>query len=134
MNIYNSLIFKIIPKSYTAITLGPVILYRSSKPSFKVRNHEFIHRQQWVEMLLITLIPCMILGGWWNVIPFIAFYIWYVIEYLISVIYNKFLKQYNQNRSYHSIAMEMEAYDHEFNTRYLVDRKAFEWIKYLGKL
>ena len=32
------------PKTYTAITLGPLTLYRFDKASFITRNHESIHR------------------------------------------------------------------------------------------
>lgn len=71
------------------------------------------------------------------------YYIMYGVEWLISFIYNVckniFIKEKLSlseinNKAYHTLAFEMEAYDNEGKEDYLETRKGFAFIKYYGKV
>jgi len=95
---------------YTGTALFPFILIRKKDlPVGDVLiNHERIHLQQQLELLLIP------------------FYILYFTSY---VFYR--LKGLKHNAAYRSICFEKEAYQHEKNMNYLKGRKAFAFMSYL---
>ena len=91
-------------------------------------NHESIHAKQYVEigiLSLLLLLPLIFNGLWWLwlLLSVFAFYILYVIEWLIRL----FMK----GNAYHNISFEREAYSNQKNLDYLKERKWFVWIKYL---
>ena len=134
MEIFNSKIAGLLG-GYSAITLGFISLYKrdKNKVSETTRVHESIHRQQWRECFIL-LSPLFILGDLWCLLPILGFYIWYLVEYFISVIISSIKGDYMQHKSYRSISFEMEAYDKEGVVNYLSKRKSFAWVKYLGKI
>ena len=72
----------------------------------KTMNHETIHFQQQLELLVIP------------------FYILYVLEWVVkSIIYMSFKK------GYYNISFEREAYDNDENYTYLEERKRYSWFK-----
>lgn len=73
-----------------------------------ILNHEKIHTEQMKELL------------------YIFFYLIYCVEYLI-----KFICCFNFHKAYHNVSFEKEAFDNEFNLKYLENRKRYNWIKYL---
>jgi hypothetical protein len=76
----------------------------------KMVNHETIHFQQAIEL---------------GVIPF---YILYILEYIIkSVLY------FSIEKAYKNISFEREAYENEYNLKYLKQRKRYNWIKRIIK-
>ena len=72
----------------------------------KTINHETIHFQQALELLVIP------------------FYILYVIEYAI-----KALRYLNIEKAYKNISFEREAYANERDMNYLANRKRYNWVK-----
>ena len=91
-------------------------------------NHERIHSKQYVETditFAILLLPLIFIGLWWLwlTLSVFAFYIWYIIEWLIRL----FMK----GNAYRNISFEREAYSNEDDVIYLEDRKRFAWFKYL---
>lgn len=99
--IYN----KIIPfKGFKAINLFGIIFARHRLFEADL-THEQIHTRQMREML------------------YIPFYIWYVIEWLIKLIwYHSF------HKAYRNIKFEKEAYMYQYNKAYLTYRKHYSWI------
>ncbi len=95
-------------KRVAAITLFPFIILR--RPEMKKRkkliNHEKIHIQQQLELLII------------------GFYIWYLLEYVIRL-----LRYQNHYSAYRQISFEQEAYDNEDNPDYLANRKLWAFCK-----
>ena len=92
-------------KDIVAITLCPFGIYNDSKrPS--TLNHEKIHWQQQLEMLIIF------------------FYIWYLVEWLIRL---------TKEDAYMNISFEREAYANDYNLDYLNSREPYSWVKYLIK-
>ena len=89
------------------ICLAPFGIYLHEKHINNKRtiNHEKIHWKQQMEMLIVF------------------FYLWYFIEWLIKLIYNR--------NAYYSISFEREAYENDGNSEYLINRKNYNWIKYL---
>lgn len=113
--IYNN----IIPfKGFLAINLCGLLFVRH-KNKYKIEsnkgkivvNHESIHTEQIKEM------------------AFIFFYLWYLIEWLIRLLFiHPFSKE-----AYRTISFEKEAYSNEDNLDYLKDRKHYCWIKKIFK-
>ena len=94
-----------------AITLAPFgIYFKYDRYLFNKRlvNHESIHWQQQMEMLIIF------------------FYLWYFIEWIIRLFTNF-------GNAYRSISFEREAYANDTNKEYLKTRKPFSWLKYIFK-
>ncbi len=89
---------------YKGITIYPFVFYKGDlNPRFK--NHESIHIQQQIELLVVP------------------FYILYGILYAVNRI-----KGMNHNTAYRSNFFEKEAYDNEHNLKYLNSRKRFAWF------
>jgi len=98
----------LIPKGFRGITLFPFIFV--SKPDLKqnpvVINHEKIHIQQQIELLILP------------------FFLWYGIEFLINWIRYK-----DKNLAYRNISFEKEAYANEKDLTYLNQRSFWRFLK-----
>jgi len=120
-----------------AITLMPFGIYMKEKYLTDVRmtNHEKIHWAQQLEMFVTGLIIAIIVVGillamkifsLWLLtsiaFPFLFFYLWYVIEWIIRIFVNG-------SQAYRSLSHEREAYDNDDNLHYLETRKHFAWLK-----
>ena len=98
------------------ITLWPFIILRkksqyTNESQHKIKktiNHESIHFKQQEELLVIP------------------FYILYVLEWLIKLLF------YGK-KAYNNISFEREAYGNESNFDYLKERKRYNWIKLIFK-
>ena len=96
------------PKGFLAINLfGLLFCKKDAKINDVIANHESIHTSQMKEML------------------YIPFYLWYVIEWLIKLLF--------KGNAYRNISFEREAYDNQYNLNYLKERKRYSWIKRLFK-
>ena len=96
------------PKGFLAINLfGLLFCKKDAKINDVIVNHESIHTSQMKEML------------------YIPFYLWYVIEWLIKLLF--------KGNAYRNISFEREAYDNQYNLNYLKERKRYNWIKRLFK-
>ncbi len=101
-----------IKQNAIAIALWPLIIVRH--PMFKydarIINHERIHLRQQVEMAVLF------------------FYLWYVLEFLYH-----FIKIKNIDEAYFAISFEREAYYHENDYAYLLQRQFWAFWKFLHK-
>jgi hypothetical protein len=88
------------------ITLFPFVIVRH--PSKKLINHETIHIQQQLELLVIP------------------FYILYGLMYLFN-----YIKYRDINKAYYAIPFEKEAYANEEDYDYIQKRRLYSWIKYI---
>ena len=70
-------------------------------------NHERIHLRQQAELLVLP------------------FYVLYLLNYLFNLI-----KYRNHYKAYLYIVFEREAYAHEANLRYLLQRKPYTWYRF----
>ena len=101
---------KLLPSGVIGITLAPFGIFFRRESYMKYANHtnhEKIHWKQQMEMLIIF------------------FYIWYGIEYVIRL--------FGTGNAYRAISFEQEAYDNDDKYRYLLQRKAYAWTKYIFK-
>lgn len=71
-------------------------------------NHEKIHIQQQMELLIVP------------------FYVFYLLNYFINLIAYR-----NHNKAYRNIVFEREAYQNEINFDYLKTRNPFSFLKHL---
>lgn len=92
---------------FMGVSLCPFGIYVDTWSDKYVINHEKIHWQQQLEMLIIP------------------FYIWYLVELTIRRIS---IGKYN---AYTSLSFEREAYQNQYDMGYLKRRKPYSWIKYL---
>jgi hypothetical protein len=97
-------------KNIIGITLCPFGIYVKIEYLTRVKtiNHEKIHWQQQLEMLIIF------------------FYLWYIIEWFIRIFING-------KKAYVSLSFEREAYTNAGNEDYLKIRKPYAWLKYMKK-
>lgn len=104
-----------------------------------VQRHEKTHWQQQIEMCVVSGIISLITGivlllfgvfSWWILLllifPFLFFYIWYLIEWIIKIFVNG-------NQAYQSLSFEREANAFEDDSTYLERRKHFAWLKFISK-
>ena len=97
----------LIPKGYVTITLYPFIFLKNQndRDNEILINHERIHLQQQIELLIIP------------------FYLWYIIHFLIN-----YFKYKNWEKAYRNIIFEKEAYNNENDLNYLKKRKRYAFI------
>lgn len=100
----------LIPKGYRGLTLFPFVFvkYRADKENLVFINHERIHLQQQLELLIIP------------------FYIWYIFEFFIRLIQYK-----NKNLAYRNISFEREAYGNESDLEYIRHRPFWKIFKFI---
>ena len=92
------------------MALFPFILSRRKSPGKVFLNHECVHLRQQLEMGILL------------------FYVWYLAEYLIQLAAGK-----KHLEAYYNISFEREAYKNEGNADYLVHRKFWSFLKYIGR-
>ena len=88
------------------IALFPFVIVR--KPLKKLINHESIHIQQQLELLVI------------------GFYLLYGLMYLVN-----YIKYRDTMKAYYAIPFEKEAYANQENYGYIKNRGLYSWIKYI---
>jgi len=95
-----------------AIALWPLIIVRH--PMFKydarIINHERIHLRQQLEMAVLF------------------FYLWYVLEFCYH-----YFKLRSIDKAYFAISFEKEAYYYEHDYAYLLQRKYWGFLKFVGR-
>ncbi|TAG03121.1 MAG: hypothetical protein EAZ44_06285 [Cytophagia bacterium] len=91
---------------YDGMTIFPFIILKEKglEKNEVLMNHEKIHIQQQIEMLIIP------------------FYILYGLDYL-----RKYIKYKNHDDAYFNIVFEREAYQNEQDLTYLKKRKFWNW-------
>ena len=97
---------KFAPININAITLGPFVFSRGVL-SERVKRHETIHFQQYIETLLIG----------------------FLLIYLYDYVRSGFKFGFNRE-AYLNIRFEQEAYDNDTDVDYLENRKYFAWLEY----
>ena len=100
----------LVPKGYTGLTVFPFVFlkYNRLKNDEVLINHERIHLRQQLELLVLP------------------FYVFYVVEFLISFVQYRAWK-----KAYRNISFERESYLNEDNLNYLQTRKFWQFIKYI---
>nr|WP_262733776.1 hypothetical protein [Gaetbulibacter sp. NE] len=100
----------IVPKGYVGVTIFPFVFlkYKALKEDAVLLNHERIHLQQQIELLIIP------------------FFVIYGFEFLIRLL------QYKRwSLAYRNISFEREAYFQEAQLDYLKYRRLYSFLKYL---
>ena len=92
------------------MALFPFIFVKSLqiKANQQIINHERIHLRQQLELLVIP------------------FYIFYVLNYILNLLYYR-----SHNKAYQEIVFEREAYGRDKDADYLRSRKFWAWVKFL---
>lgn len=93
-----------------AMALFPFMIFKNAahQNNALLINHEKIHFQQQLELLILP------------------FYVLYLLNYLINLIRFR-----NHSTAYFKICFEKEAYANDHNTAYLQHRKWYAWLNYL---
>ena len=100
----------LIPKGFRGITLFPFIVVSEYdlKQNSVIINHEKIHIQQQIELLILP------------------FFLWYGVEFLIKWIVYK-----DKNLAYRNMSFEKEAYANEIELTYLKQRHFWSFLKFI---
>ena len=100
----------LIPKGFRGITLFPFIVVSEYdlKQNSVIINHEKIHIQQQIELLILP------------------FFLLYGVEFLIKWIVYK-----DKNLAYRNISFEKEAYANEIEFTYLKQRHFWSFLKFI---
>ena len=113
---------------YKAINLFGVLFVRSNAKIDEVTiNHEAIHSSQFVELMILFAVATVFIRWWLPMFAPFAFYVWYVVEYLIHLIRFK-----STHIAYRMISFEREAYTNQGNANYLPKRTWFSFLNYIG--
>ena len=97
-------------KGFVAMTIYPFIFVRKEyKDVFtkEVELHEAVHGVQQLETF------------WFG------FFLWYIIEWLIRVLFSKYSFSH---KAYRNISFEREAYSHQTEENYIENRKHYIWL------
>lgn len=99
----------LIPKGYRGLTVFPFVFvkYRLDKEDSVFVNHERIHLQQQLELLVIP------------------FFTWYFFEFILRLFQYK-----NADLAYRNISFEKEAYANEKDLNYLKRRSFGNFFRY----
>ena len=97
-------------KGFRAINLFGIVFARKEclPLSERVINHETIHSHQIKEL--------------W----FVGFYVWYVCEWIVRLLYYR-----NLNKAYKAIGFEKEAFSNDADIHYLNGRKPYAFLSYI---
>lgn len=100
----------LIPKGFMGLAIYPFVLLREQKDVAvqEVLNHEKIHLQQQLELLIVP------------------FFLWYFLEYLIRLVQYK-----DKHLAYRNISFEREAYANEKEFGYLKKRSFWQFLKHI---
>ena len=100
----------LVPKGYSGLTFFPFVFLKRKDLCYDavLLNHERIHLKQQLELLILP------------------FYIIYLIEFLVRLMLYK-----NWDLAYKNISFEREAYKHESQIEYLLNRPFWSFLKYL---
>ena len=100
----------LIPKGFRGITMFPfIVVYEYDlKQNSVIINHEKIHIQQQIELLILP------------------FFLLYGVEFLIKWIVYK-----DKNLAYRNISFEKEAYANEIELTYLKQRHFWSFLKFI---
>ena len=110
---------------YKAINLfGVLFVKNNAKIDDVTINHESIHSRQFVELMVLFAVATVFIRWWLPVFAPFAFYVWYVLEWLIRL--------FMRGNAYRNISFEREAYANEGDASYLDNRKRFEFLKYVA--
>lgn len=121
-------------QGFKAITIWPLVFARKKfRPLDDVTiNHEGIHLIQQLEIIILSLLVLAIivlslhLSLLWLLLSLGSYYILYCLEYVIR------LCAYGRgHEAYRNISFEQEAFLNEKDFNYLIERKAFAWVKHI---
>lgn len=125
--IYN----KFIPlKGFKAMMLFGLLFVRKGATMNEAdMNHEKIHAEQYREMTSTGLLAAVLLsvfGLWWTLLVApLAYYIWYVVEWIVRLAIIK-----DAHAAYRNISFEREAYANETDLEYLSNRKGYAFLDF----
>lgn len=109
-------------KGFSAINLFGILFVKNNAKIDEVTiNHEAIHSKQFIELTTLAAVVLVIIQWWFIFFAPFAFYVWYLIEWLIRL---------PKGNAYRRLSFEREAYTNQSNMEYLKKRKAFSFFKY----
>lgn len=141
---YNNILAKVLLHFSVChtITLGWFVMSKlpSEEIPQEVKNHETIHSMQWFEVttligsILLLVVLSFSVSAWWLLLSGVAYYIWYVVEWMIkginyTIMYDEW--ECKLESPYKSISFEREARFAENDSNYLENSNYFAWVKEL---
>ena len=126
---------------YTAMLFGYIITKDSEPLSYRLKQHESIHAQQYNEVTMLSFIVALVLqiifgGGWWFVPVPVMYYLLYFIEAAFTWSFRLCKNGWNEaaEMAYDNSMFEQEARDGESVVGYIETRKYLAFLRYFGKI
>lgn len=107
------------PSCHT-IAIGWLVFSKKSEISDKTKVHETIHAMQWTEVTIMSMFLLALVSPWWMLASPLVYYVWYVLEWLMRL---------PRGNAYRSILFEREAFEHDEDIEYLINRELFAWLR-----
>ncbi len=77
-------------------------------------------------VIIWALVIFVGVSSWWFCLSFLMFYVLYVLEYLVKLIFFG-------SKAYSHVSFEQEAYANQYDDNYLENAGYFGWVKYICK-
>lgn len=140
---YNSRLAKyLLWSGYSTVMLFGYVLTKVSEPlSYRIKQHESIHAEQYGEVTMLSFLVALVLqiifgGGWWFVaVPFVYYAIYFLeaaITWAIRLCTHGWREAFD--RAYTNSMFEQEARDGEDVVGYIETRKYLASLRYFGKI
>lgn len=130
-------------KYTTAMLFGYICTkHKSNEPlSFRIKQHESIHAEQYWEIVLLSFLVALILqivfgGGWWFAPVLVMYYILYFLEAIITIAIRAVKHGWREaiDMAYTNSMFEQEAKYGEGIVGYIEFRGFCSFLRYFGKI
>lgn len=125
----------------TAMLFGYICTKRKEPLSYRTKQHESIHAEQYNEVTMLSFIVALVLqiifgGGWWFAPVPVMYYALYFVEAAVTWSIRLFTNGWNEaaNMAYNNSMFEQEARDGESITGYIETRKYCAFLRYFGRI
>lgn len=140
---YNSRLAKyLLWSGYSTVMLFGYVLTKVSEPlSYRIKQHESIHAEQYNEVTMLSFLVALVLqiifgGGWWFVaVPFVYYAIYFLeaaITWAIRLCTHGWREAFD--RAYTNSMFEQEARDWESVPGYVESRPLWAVLHYFGRI
>lgn len=140
---YNSRLAKcLLWSGYSTAMLFGYICTKSSEPlSWRIKQHESIHAEQYNEVTMLSFLVALVLqilfgGGWWFVPVPVMYYVLYFLEAAFTWLVRLCADGRKQaaEKAYSNSMFEQEARNGESIAGYIETRKYLAFLRYFGKI
>lgn len=140
---YNSRLAKyLLWSGYSTVMIFGYVLTKVSEPlSYRIKQHESIHAEQYNEVTMLSFLVALVLqiifgGGWWFVPVPVMYYVLYFLEAAFTWSVRLCTHGWREafDMAYDNSMFEQEARGGEDVVGYIETRKYLAFLRYFGKI